>query len=56
MTQRDNSHGEFVVRPVELRDLRQWAEMRAALWPDESLDELAAELRSFRKSLTNQEP
>jgi aminoglycoside 6'-N-acetyltransferase I len=31
------------VRPLELRDRQQWAELRAALWPDEDPDELAHE-------------
>jgi len=34
------------VRPLELRDRRAWAEMRAALWPEEDADELAHETLS----------
>lgn len=29
------------LRPLELRDRRAWADMRAALWPDEDAAELA---------------
>jgi aminoglycoside 6'-N-acetyltransferase I len=31
------------IRPLELRDRQAWAQMRAALWPDEDADELAHE-------------
>jgi aminoglycoside 6'-N-acetyltransferase I len=31
------------LRPLELRDRRAWAEMRAALWPEEDIAELAHE-------------
>lgn len=31
------------VRPLELRDRQPWAELRAALWPDDDPDELAHE-------------
>lgn len=31
------------VRPLELKDRRAWADMRAALWPDEDAAELAHE-------------
>lgn len=31
------------IRPLELRDRRSWAEMRAALWPDADAAELAHE-------------
>ncbi|MGQ0533544.1 MAG: GNAT family N-acetyltransferase [Caulobacteraceae bacterium] len=31
------------VRPLELRDRQTWAQMRAALWPEEDADELAHE-------------
>lgn len=31
------------IRPLELRDRKAWAEMRAALWPEEDADELAHE-------------
>jgi len=31
------------VRPVELKDRKAWAELRATLWPDQPADELAHE-------------
>ncbi len=31
------------VRPIEARDRQAWADMRAALWPEEDADELAHE-------------
>lgn len=40
------------IRPLDLRDRQAWAEMRAALWPDEDADHLAHEaLQHFGEGL-----
>jgi aminoglycoside 6'-N-acetyltransferase I len=40
------------IRPLESRDRQTWAEMRAALWPDEDADHLAHEtLQHFGEGL-----
>jgi len=40
----------FVVRPAERRDLANWAQMRAELWPCSSRQEHLAELEEGSKS------
>ena len=35
------------VRPAQPSDARRWAELRHALWPDQSLEELSAEADAF---------
>jgi aminoglycoside 6'-N-acetyltransferase I len=35
------------VRPAQESDARRWAELRHALWPDQTLEELAAEADAF---------
>lgn len=35
------------VRPAQPSDARRWAELRHALWPDQPLEELAAEADAF---------
>ena len=39
--------GEFQVRPAEPRDAAGWAQLRQALWPSESPDDLDAEVHGF---------
>jgi aminoglycoside 6'-N-acetyltransferase I len=41
------------IRPLELRDRQAWAELRAALWPEEDADHLAHEtVQHFAGALT----
>jgi aminoglycoside 6'-N-acetyltransferase I len=41
---------EFAVREIEFADWAAWAEMRAALWPEESVDAHALEIDDILKS------
>ena len=37
----------MIVRPLEAREIETWAQMRHALWPDATLEELREDARRF---------